>query len=475
MKTFKHPTILILVVALTIAAYSLTTAGASKNAGIQMIPGNFSGLAKTVQPGVVNIRTVKIINGGGPVFRHFFGNPFGGNNPFDHFKEPFTGREPQNEFKQRSLGSGFILDTDGYIVTNNHVIEKADEITVKLSDGREFDATVVGGDPNTDLALIKIKAPADLKPLKLGDSDEVEVGRWVVAIGSPFGLEQTVTAGIVSAKGRVIGAGPYDDFIQTDASINPGNSGGPLLNMQGEVIGINTAIIASGQGIGFAIPVNMAKGIIGQLKNDGQVTRGWMGVGIQDLTSELAGYYGLDQKEGVLVTQVYDGDPAHKAGIRPGDVILKVDGKKMSSSRELSKTIANLPVGKKTAITLYRDGRQETVKLTLAKRQTESRLSSKQPAHPDSLGLELEALPSENARRFGYTRDETGLLVTGVKPDGRAAAAGIRPGDLIKEVNRKPVASLTEFQAQLGKAEKDQAILMLLKRGSRGFVAVKIA
>ena len=290
-----------------------------------MVPASFSELAKQAQPGVVNIRTVKTVKGGGRVFRHFFGNPFNPQDPFHNFGPSPDERAP--DYKQRSLGSGFIIDRDGYIVTNNHVIEGADEIKVSLANDKEFDAEIVGRDPNTDLALIKIKGASDLVPLKLGDSDKLLVGSWVVAIGSPFGLEQTVTAGIVSAKGRVIGSGPYDDFIQTDASINPGNSGGPLLNMNGEVVGINTAIVAQGQGIGFAIPVNLARGIIEQLKAHGSVTRGWLGVGIQDLTPELAEYYGLKDKQGVLVAQVFEGDPADKAGIKAKDVIIEVDGK----------------------------------------------------------------------------------------------------------------------------------------------------
>jgi serine protease Do len=236
-----------------------------------MVPVNFSELAQKVRDGVVNIRTVKTMKGGGPVFRHFFGqkNPFGDQDRFRDFFGPHNDEGPAPDFKQRSLGSGFIIDKDGYIVTNNHVIENADQIKVKLADEREFEAELVGRDPNTDLALIRIKDASDLVALKLGDSDALSVGSWVMAVGSPFGLEQTVTAGIVSAKGRALGSGPYDDFIQTDASINPGNSGGPLLNMDGEVVGINTAIVANGQGIGFAIPVSMAQGIVKQLQAHG--------------------------------------------------------------------------------------------------------------------------------------------------------------------------------------------------------------
>ncbi|MGB5986998.1 MAG: trypsin-like peptidase domain-containing protein, partial [Desulfobacterales bacterium] len=243
--------------------------------GAQNLP-NFSDLAEEVSPAVVNIRTVKTIKGGGRVFRHFQG-PFGDNDSMDEFFKRFFGEDQQRDFKQRSLGSGFIFDKAGYIVTNNHVVEDADEIRVILKNEKEYDAEVVGRDANTDLALIKIKTPDDLPVAVLGDSETLKIGAWVMAIGSPFGLEHTVTAGIVSAKGRVIGSGPYDDVIQTDASINPGNSGGPLINLAGEVVGINTAIVARGQGIGFAIPINLAKDIIAQLKDSGSVTRGWLG------------------------------------------------------------------------------------------------------------------------------------------------------------------------------------------------------
>jgi len=247
----------------------------AQETGVVMVPNNFSQLAKDAKPSVVNIRTVTTVKGGGRVFNHFFGGPPNGRkNPLEEFWGPFHDNQPQRDFKQRSLGSGFIIDKEGYIVTNNHVVENADQIKVKLADEKEFDAELVGRDPKTDLALIKISSNTDLSPIRMGNSDKANVGNWVVAIGSPFGLEQTVTAGIVSAKGRIIGFGPYEDFIQTDASINPGNSGGPLINMQGEVVGINTAIVASGQGIGFAIPINMAKDIIAQQKLSGDVTGG---------------------------------------------------------------------------------------------------------------------------------------------------------------------------------------------------------
>jgi len=444
------------------------------DAKVQMVPMNFAALAQEAKPGVVNIRTVKTMKGAGPVSRDFFGNPFGGKDPFHEFFGPFSKRGPSRDFKQRSLGSGFILDKDGYIVTNNHVIENADEIKVKLANGKEYDAELAGRDPNTDLALIKIEGSSDLVPLKMGNSDTLDVGSWVVAIGSPFGLEQTVTAGIISAKGRVIGAGPYDNFIQTDASINPGNSGGPLLNMNGEVVGINTAIVAQGQGIGFAIPVNLAQGIVAQLKDNGSVTRGWLGVGIQDLTPELAEYYGFKDKKGVLVSQVFKGDPAEKAGIRPNDIIVAVDGKPVTTGRELSATIAGLEVGKRTAITLVRDGREKTLYAELAQRQDAGEIAKQELEDNGELGLQVTELSPESARRFGHQDDEKGVLVVGVQPGSKADQAGIQQGDLVKEVNRKPVDSVGKLKSEL-KNKAGDSVRLLVKRPNAGFVVITIS
>lgn len=466
--------IMILAMAGFIWGYGFETETAAKEtpeveSKAMMVPANFSELAKNARPGVVNIRTVKTVKGGGRVFRHFFGNPFDKKDPFHNFG-PFSD-ERAPDFKQRSLGSGFIIDRDGYIVTNNHVIEGADEIKVRLANDKEFDAKIIGRDPNTDLALIKITGSSDLAALKLGDSDKLPVGSWVVAIGSPFGLEQTVTAGIVSAKGRVIGNGPYDDFIQTDASINPGNSGGPLLNLNGEVVGINTAIVARGQGIGFAIPVNMAQGIIDQLKAHGSVTRGWLGVGIQDLTPELVEYYGFEEKKGVLVAQVFEGDPADKAGIKAKDVIIEIDGQPVNSSRELTATIALIPVGKKTPITIIRDGKKKTVNVKISKRDDSELMAKQEPESSGELGIRIAEITPETAKRFGHSETEKGVLVVGVEPGSKAEKAGVRPGDLVKEVNRKPVTSVSDLRSEI---EKDDKIQLLVKRPNAGFVVIKI-
>jgi len=441
------------------------------DAKYQMVLPNFSALAKQVQPGVVNIRTVKTTKEGGPVFRHFFGNPFGNRDPN---RDPFGEGGPGREFKQRSLGSGFVIDKEGFIVTNNHVVENADQIKVRLADEREFDAKIIGRDPKTDLALIQIEGAKELSPLKMGDSEKLEVGSWVLAVGSPFGLEQTVTAGIVSAKGRFIGAGPYDDFIQTDASINPGNSGGPLLNMNGEVIGINTAIVAQGQGIGFAIPVNLAQNIIAQLKERGSVTRGWMGVGIQDLTPELAQYYGLKDQKGVLVTQVFPGDPADKAGIQAKDVIVAVDGKPVGTGRELSSAVAAMAVGREVPVKILREGKERVLKVQLSERK-ETELEAKGPTpETDELGIRAADLNPEAARRFGIDENEKGVLVAAVKPGSKADQSGLQQGDIVKEVNRVPVQSVNEMKAEFGKTKPGDAASFLVKRGTAGFVVLKV-
>jgi serine protease Do len=309
----------------------------------------------------------------------------------------------------------------------------------------------------------------------MGNSEGLDVGSWVVAIGSPFGLEQTVTAGIVSAKGRVIGAGPYDNFIQTDASINPGNSGGPLLNLNGEVVGINTAIIANGQGIGFAIPINMAQSIVAQLKEHGSVTRGWLGVGIQDLTPELAEYYGLEEKKGVLVSQVFKGDPAEKAGIKSNDIIVSVDGESVNSGRELSAKIADLEVGKSTKLVVIRDGKEKTITAKLAERKEPDAVVAKQDLKDNGeLGLQVTELNPKSARQFGHPEEEKGVLVVGVKPGSKADEAGIQQGDLLKEVNRKPVISVKNLKSEL-KDKSGDSVQLLVKRPSAGFLVITIS
>jgi serine protease Do len=437
-------------------------------------PASFTRLAEAVSPAVVNIRTVKTIKGGGPVFRQFQRDPEGQESPFKDFFERFFGDEMQREFKQPSLGSGFIIDKEGYVVTNNHVIEGADQIKVKLKDEREFEAEVVGRDASTDIALLKIKTPRDLPVVNLGDSEVLKIGQWVVAIGSPFGLEHTVTAGIVSAKGRVIGSGPYDDFIQTDASINPGNSGGPLLNMKGEVVGINTAIVASGTGIGFAIPINLAKGILAQLKSEGEVTRGWLGVAIQDLTDEMAEYYGIEDKKGAFVADVFEGDPAQKAGIEPRDIIVEVNGKKIESSRQLTNMIAGIGVGDSATIKVLRNGKEKIFKVKMAKRD-DQRVASRQPTRKQAqeFGIQVSELTPEISQRFNLT-DTKGVIVIGVEADSKGAKANIQVGDIIKEINRQAIDDIKEYQRVLSEINKGEPVNMFIWRKNRGFLVVKL-
>ncbi|MBF0301853.1 MAG: DegQ family serine endoprotease [Desulfamplus sp.] len=448
----------------------------SKSAPPPMVPASFSDIADEARPAVVNIGTTKNIRGGGRVFNHFFGQPFGGDEMLRQFMAPFLEQQPK-QYEQNSLGSGFIVSPEGYIVTNNHVIEGADSISVKMYDNKEYDAKLIGRDPKTDLALIKIDAKA-LAYLQLGNSSDLKVGTWVVAIGSPFGLEQTVTAGIVSAKGRILGSGPYDDFIQTDASINPGNSGGPLLNLEGEVVGINTAIIQSGQGIGFAIPSDLAKGIVEQLKSSGEVTRGWLGVAIQDITPELAQYYGLKERDGVLVGTVYKDHPADKAGIKAGDIIIRINDETVNTSRELSTSIARHAVGEKVDVAFVRDGQIKIVKVTLAKRsdsdQVEQSLSQSDGGSFDEFGMNLTTLNEDIASQFGYDPRAQGLVVANLEADSKAARAGIRVGDILREVNRRTVENTNQYNSIMKQIPKGSSVQLLFIRGNSSFVAVRL-
>ncbi len=472
-KTFTA--LILLAVGLLAISGLYSASGVEAAAGsFAKTPESFSDLAEMASPSVVNIRTVKTIQGGGRVFRHFQG-PFDKDkdDPMQDFFKKFFGENHPRDFKQRSLGSGFIIGKGGYIVTNNHVVENADKIEVILKNEKEYEAEVIGRDSNTDLALIKIKSGHDLPELKFGDSDALKVGQWVMAIGNPFGLDHTVTAGIVSAKGRVIGSGPYDDFIQTDASINPGNSGGPLLNMQGEVIGINTAIIASGQGIGFAIPVNLAKGVIDQLRQSGEVTRGWLGVGIQDLSPEVAEYYGLEAKKGVLVTEVFPGDPADLAGIELRDIIVAVNGNQVESSRDLTRTVATIGVGETANIEVLRGGKTKTFKAKIAKREDTKILAQQSPKEDqDRLGIQVKELMPEMARQYNVKVGE-GVIVTGVVSGSKAETAGLRVGDLIKEINHQTIKSANDLNKTIDAVKEGEAINIFIRRPSYGFLVIK--
>ncbi len=428
-------------------------------------PTSFADLSEKLSKSVVNIKVTKVEKTGGPEMFGMEGP--GSGTPFDEFFGQFFGQMPRmpRERRMQGAGSGFILSADGYIVTNNHVVEGAKEITVTLADKQEYQAKIVGRDPKTDIALLKISAKAELPSVALGDSDKLRVGEWVVAIGNPFGLSNTVTAGIVSAKGRVIGAGPYDDFIQTDASINPGNSGGPLFNMQGEVVGINTAIIPNGQGIGFAVPVNQAKVLVPQLEAKGKVTRGYLGVSIQGITAELAKSFHLPDTKGALVADVTKGSPAEVAGLQRGDVILGFDGKEFSDAHALPALVAASPVGKEVVLTVRRNGKEEQLHATVGQMPGE-RTEEIGSAAPEQgkWGLALRDLDARMAQRLGV-QPGNGVLVAAVQPGSPAELAGVQPGDLIQEVNHHKVTSAKEAQAEARKVGGNDSLLLLLRRG----------
>ena len=428
-------------------------------------PPDFVQLAKDLKPAVVNISTSKTIKqqrpdmpGYGP-HRDFFD---------DFFERFFQGQQPQRERKTSSLGSGFIIDKEGHVLTNDHVVNGADEIEIKLSDGRSFPAKIIGSDSKLDLALVKIEAEDTFPVARLGNSDSLQVGEWVMAIGNPFGLEQTVTAGIVSAKGRVIGAGPYDDFIQTDASINPGNSGGPLFNTTGEVVGINTAIVARGQGIGFAIPINMAREVIDQLKKTGHVTRGWLGVSVQDISDELAESFDLGSKKGALVAVVIEGSPAEKAGLKRGDIILSFDGKPVENLHDLPRLVAATPIDKKVAVVVFRDGKEKTFNVTIGKMDEESGTGKPATDDDSGLGLTVTGITRELAERYSLETTE-GVIVTAINSEGPAADANLRVGDVILEIDGKSVKSTGDFRELTGKAKKDKILRLLVQRGPNLF------
>ena len=433
-------------------------------AGLRMVPVDIPQLFKEVSPAVVNISTTQVVKFNHPQMR----NPFGPQNPFDEFFNNFFGRMPKEQ-KRRSLGSGFIVSPDGYILTNNHVVDKADEVTVTLLDKEDFKAKVIGTDPKIDIALIKIDAKKKLPYVALGESDTLEVGEWVVAIGNPFGLGHTVTAGIVSAKGRIIGSGPYDDFIQTDASINPGNSGGPLFNLKGEVVGINTAIIQGGQGIGFATPIQLAKSVIDQLKEKGKVTRGWLGVYIQPLSPEAAENLGISGRKGALVSDVTSGGPAEKAGIRSGDVIVGFDGKEIRNEHDLPQVVASTKPGKKVDVRLLRGGKETTIAVTITEMGGEpGKPAAGRDLSSKNLGLTVQDITPEIAQRFELENTK-GVVVTGVEDGSPAEDAGFHEGDIIRAIlrqdKRNAVTSAADFATLMKKFESDKTVLFLVERG----------
>jgi serine protease Do len=434
---------------------------------------DFVTLAKKMRPLVVNISTTQVSSdrGGGQEF----GSPFGEDDQFNDFwRRFFGGPTPRGPQRQRSLGSGFIIDGDGSILTNNHVVENATKIVVKLSDDQEYEAKVIGRDAKTDIAVIKISAKSSLPAANFGDSDNLEVGEWVVAIGNPFGLDSTVTSGIVSAKGRHIGQGPYDNFIQTDASINPGNSGGPLINLRGEIVGINTAIFSrtgGNMGIGFAIPINLVKELLPQLRGKGKVTRGFLGVLIQKVTPEIADSLGLEKAQGALVANVSKDGPADKAGIKVGDVIIEFDGKEVKDSGDLPIIVARTAVDKKVRMKVVREKKEVVLSVAVGELKDEEVVAS--APEKGELGLTVQRLTPQMAESLGLEKSE-GVVVSAVEPGSAADEAGIRRGDVLMEIDRRPIRNLDEYRKSVAAIKKGKGVLFLVRRGeSTLFLALK--
>ena len=449
----------------------LTSNSAAQNPGSPPgVPVSFAELAKKAKNSVVNISTLKVVKGKGQMPM-----PFGPNDPFKDFFERFFRDQIPKDFRQQSLGTGVIIDKEGFILTNNHVVETADEIKVKLADEHEFLAKIIGRDPKTDLALIKIDSDKPLSPLPLGDSDRLEVGEWVVAIGNPFGLGNTVTAGIVSAKYRQIGQSSYDNYIQTDASINLGNSGGPLLNTAGEVVGINTAIFSQSGGnigIGFAIPINMAKDLLPQLKK-GKVVRGWLGVMIQKITPELKQKLDLKDEKGALVADVTSGGPAEKAGIERGDVIITFNGKEIKEMNELPYAVASTPVGKSVGVEVLRKGQKKSLEVKIAELKDDKEALVVTEAKP-RFGMTVEDLTPELAKNFGLS-DAKGVVVVQVEDGSSAAEAGLRAGDVILEIDQFPVKDVKDFGRKIESYKAGDTVLILAKRrGATVFLTLKV-
>lgn len=426
------------------------------------VPPSFAPLAEMVKDPVVNISTTQVIKGHplqpflGPDsrLREFFG---------DEFFKRFFGDSPSGNIKTQALGSGFIISPDGLILTNNHVVEKSTEIVAKLQNGEEYKANVIGRDPATDIALIKVvPRPGFPQPARMGDSESARVGDWLMAVGNPFGLGNTVTVGILSAKGRIIGAGPYDDFLQTDAAINLGNSGGPLFNTNAEVVGINTAIVAQGQNIGFAIPINIAKELLPQLKM-GRVIRGWLGVMIQDLTPELSKSLGLKDAKGALVTRVMENSPAQKAGLARGDVIISFAGQPVDKAHALSRLVAATQPNAAVRLQFIRDGKLKEVTATIG--ATPETVEEERPSRTESSwGFTVQELTPELAQELGLEVNE-GVIISNVEPGSPASQAGLQNGDLLSEINRKPVRNINDYARIMEQISLSQDLLLLVTRG----------
>jgi serine protease Do len=456
-------------------------AGLAQAQSVPMVPASFSGVAEKIAPAVVNISVLRII-------RQSIPDEMSMDPQIREFFEQFYGPRPYRQYtqKQTSLGSGVIVDPRGYILTNNHVVSKASEIVVKLKDGKEYPAEIVGTDSTTDLAVVKIKGQGTWPAAELGDTEKVKVGDWVLAVGSPFGLEQTVTAGIISAKGRTIGQGPYDDFIQTDASINPGNSGGPLVDMEGRVIGINTIILSpsgGSLGIGFAVPINMAARIFKDLINTGSVHRGWLGVVIQPLTPELAAHFSITDAKGILVSSLVENGPAARGGIQSGDVIIEFNGRSITAPNELQRAVAQVGVGEAINLKVIREGRKLELAVRLgdqndARRPARLMQKAAQPSKARTasnvLGLTVEPLNPDWGKKLGVS-NLSGVVIASVDPGSAADGAGLAPGDIIRELNRQRIKTVDEYKKFMKSLKPGADLLVLIEReGSAIYVAMKI-
>ena len=430
----------------------------------------FVEVVKKAQPSVVNVTTEKTIT---VKPWEKYGEDFFKGSPFEDFFKGFgfSPREKGKEYrhKQRSGGSGVIVDKEGYILTNNHVVEGADKVKIRLNDGREFTAIVKGQDSRTDLAVLHIKAK-DLPVATLGDSDKLEVGEWAIAIGSPFGLEHTVTVGVISAKGRTgLGTGTYEDFIQTDASINPGNSGGPLINIDGEVVGINAMIIQPGTGIGFAIPINMAKQILNDLIKQGKVIRPWLGISVQDLTPEMAEQFQVKEKEGVIVAQIHQGTGAEKAGLVSGDIMKSVDDKAIKNTNELIKEIQKKKVGQKVKLNVVRDGKPVTIEVTLTAMPDKPE-ALKEKEGEEKLGARVQELTPQLSARYRISSEiKRGVIVISVEEGSPADELGLQEGDVVLEINRKKIETTKDFDRAIKDVNLDKGIVFRLHRRGNTF------
>ncbi|MCP4003217.1 MAG: DegQ family serine endoprotease [bacterium] len=435
-----------------------------------MRPESLADLAEKLSPSVVNIK----------IERKSHGGELGGPEEFleEFFRKPGKREHPKPRPRRSiSSGSGFVISPDGYIVTNNHVVENADKVIVAFRDGKEATATIIGLDPKTDIALIKVDVPKKLTAAALGDSQTVRVGDSVMAIGNPFGLDHTVTVGILSAKGRSsFGghqiAGPYDDFLQTDASINPGNSGGPLIDMKGRVVGINTAIAAAGQGIGFAIPINMTKSLLPQLRETGSVTRGWLGVQIQRVDEPMALAFGLEEPEGALVGQVFENSPAEKAKLKRGDVIIEFNDSKIKDFNDLPRIVASTPPGSAVGVVVQREGKRTKLTAVLEKMENDEVQLASAESPASKWGFEVQKITPQVAEELGLDESDGGVAVTEVDPNSESGRAGLRPGDVIIEANREPVRTPAGLEEALEDA-REHAVLLVQRGATTLYLAVK--